>query len=968
MTYRQLQKTVFFFLFFGITTVVSGQVLFRNYNIGNGFGDFVTSLELNAEGDVYACTENGLFSISDNKISHFPFKNFASNIFFPDNEEYFYAVPSEIGEEYEIEKLDTRTKKIKKIGLPKPIIAGELFKNKIISYGRVASNYDVITIENDIVKSFDEYFTYLKNGELLVSLSDKVQKKINGKFVKINKDSILFFEGIAINDQKNKLKGVFKLNDDLTSFEKVFPFLEHKIIRSLNYNKKLKAYYGATIDSLFVFTTDKIISKNRIPSIKFDSKGEVPFNVFYYNKTEVVIETLNKNDHQKSVYIVDFFKNTLISLNKRLNINRSNLRKVLVDKNSNIYLATKTNGLFCFFNAEDNYVNSHLFKDRLILKIREGFTNGFAFFEKNNLIFEDGTSPYDYPTDYLEIKNGKRYLTYNRDINSPNHLKDFNEDGYEKDNVVYYFGNYIDKVSDSTIYHEHYSLFYLTTIADKKKEKFYKNKIFNSRDVSIIDGKIYQSTRKSFYVYDLKEKQYISQYQSLENEIDFFKTFMGNSFFVSGKSDFKIIAENTQEIVKKVSHKFKVNDILIDDDLIWVATQDNGLLILNKELQIIRKVKDESKFLFVNDVIKKDNNQYYIATDNGALLLNKNKILNRQINNSVVGIEKNNDFLTLEYLDKTFPKIFNFEYKINDANWKDLDSDVLNVSHLSHGNHNISLRYIASKKGDFKEFYTKSFSVNKAWHQRPSILMIYGMIIMGIVIFWLTIFAKNQTKKKLYLVTVIKRKEELEKSLEDSQKAIAMDLHDNFGNRLAGINVTASILKEIKEQHVESDENFNKFLNHLDDGISKLNIDIQDFLWANNPKNNAVALIFERLEGIVYDFEETNDVSISCDTFLDKDYNLPSFWSRQLLLIFKESLHNAVKHSQTKEVKIILKAENENLIISCQDFGLGFDLEDIKRKSGLLNMKKRARSIDCKLDIISEVGEGTTIVFSGKIE
>jgi signal transduction histidine kinase len=59
--------------------------------------------------------------------------------------------------------------------------------------------------------------------------------------------------------------------------------------------------------------------------------------------------------------------------------------------------------------------------------------------------------------------------------------------------------------------------------------------------------------------------------------------------------------------------------------------------------------------------------------------------------------------------------------------------------------------------------------------------------------------------------------------------------------------------------------------------------------------------------------------------------------------------------------------KGNDLILSLADNGIGFDLEDHKAGNGLINMRERAKTINGKLDIHSEVNKGTRIRFSGNI-
>ena len=69
------------------------------------------------------------------------------------------------------------------------------------------------------------------------------------------------------------------------------------------------------------------------------------------------------------------------------------------------------------------------------------------------------------------------------------------------------------------------------------------------------------------------------------------------------------------------------------------------------------------------------------------------------------------------------------------------------------------------------------------------------------------------------------------------------------------------------------------------------------------------------------------------------------------------------KHSKAKSCKIELITQPKMIQMSIIDDGVGFEYEAIKRKSGIINIQKRAEQINAKTEIISSIGNGTNIMF-----
>ncbi len=72
-------------------------------------------------------------------------------------------------------------------------------------------------------------------------------------------------------------------------------------------------------------------------------------------------------------------------------------------------------------------------------------------------------------------------------------------------------------------------------------------------------------------------------------------------------------------------------------------------------------------------------------------------------------------------------------------------------------------------------------------------------------------------------------------------------------------------------------------------------------------------------------------------------------YKQNLLLMFKEAINNAIKHSGCK--KIILEAfyKNDVIEIILKDDGQGFDFNVVKFGNGIKNMENRAKKLKGEL-------------------
>jgi PAS domain S-box-containing protein len=80
----------------------------------------------------------------------------------------------------------------------------------------------------------------------------------------------------------------------------------------------------------------------------------------------------------------------------------------------------------------------------------------------------------------------------------------------------------------------------------------------------------------------------------------------------------------------------------------------------------------------------------------------------------------------------------------------------------------------------------------------------------------------------------------------------------------------------------------------------------------------------------------------------------------ELLRVIREALTNAWHHSGAKSVMVTLNVEGGDMVVEISDDGQGFD-PDAAAGVGLSSMRERAAIVGGKLEIESEMGQGTSV-------
>jgi signal transduction histidine kinase len=142
--------------------------------------------------------------------------------------------------------------------------------------------------------------------------------------------------------------------------------------------------------------------------------------------------------------------------------------------------------------------------------------------------------------------------------------------------------------------------------------------------------------------------------------------------------------------------------------------------------------------------------------------------------------------------------------------------------------------------------------------------------------------------------------------------------------------------------------------------------DLRDIVWTVNPAFDRLNDIVDRMRTIA----STMLGGIS-HTFLAQDGlstdRLDMEFRRNILLMYKEVLHNVQKHARATQVRILIDESPGCIAITIEDNGVGFDPASPRCGNGLNNLKGRASSIGATLEISSAPERGARVKIAVKI-
>jgi two-component system, NarL family, sensor histidine kinase UhpB len=184
---------------------------------------------------------------------------------------------------------------------------------------------------------------------------------------------------------------------------------------------------------------------------------------------------------------------------------------------------------------------------------------------------------------------------------------------------------------------------------------------------------------------------------------------------------------------------------------------------------------------------------------------------------------------------------------------------------------------------------------------------------------------------------------------------IAADLHDEVGSSLSSIHMLSQMATQPGNEATHTD-----ILTRMSSNAKETMDKMGDIVWMIKPGETEGGLK-QRMERFAYEICSSKNMEVAMQLDELEKAKLSMEQRKNIYLIFKEALNNAVKYSGTEKVEIISGTQNKQLMLLVKDYGKGFDTETTGKGNGLDNMKHRADELNGKLEITSEPEKGTSV-------
>ncbi|KAA1247256.1 two-component regulator propeller domain-containing protein [Aquimarina sp. RZ0] len=959
-------------IFFCTSFLVRAQVKFTHYTTDNGLPhDFTFQLFQDDDGYLWIGTDDGLAKFNGTNFKVFNRSNGFRSNFIIDLKKY---------------NKDTTALAVWKGGLhfmkDETVFTPKITKDSIESEStEIKETINTLyVLDKDIyASSFNRHILYerQKNGfefkkiELGVHIDQnglaQLEKHRRDKKSTYNvsttvDDQLYFYRGIYFKKSEKLLKGIYKYISK-HKITLVFPFLKNLYINDFGKYDAIN-YYATVKDQLYIFNKDSIIEKR-----KYHFKENIIQRYTRTSYCDVFVVNDNKTGKDR-IHIYDKHTDTWQNIEGRHKY-EVNISDVFVDKDENIWITSKSDGLYKI-SRESSIISEVLIDDNDIVDIalnnkeKEIFFLGLRSiygYDKNNQILASerlGTMTFGFAKEKLKKKEIlihistdellENNLLGNKIINKHTTIKEKNKTLFEFDGRNISFS----KADD------------LTIKIDITKE----NKNARLNNLELVNDEIWLATSIGIMTYDFNTGEYIKTLSGSENnseqtlldvqEINYCKK---NGVWAFTRDELLLIKEGGEIISFDEtygSENGKINDITVDHKgILWIATQ-KGFSIYKDTMFYNFGKKEGLQSSYISKIVEDDDKQIWIAGNVGVERIDNTKSFKPFIPPKMFILKTKDKFIIKDIIDYSGKRV-TVHYRTNKTEpWKSYENKVLDIKNYALGDYTVQFR---SRNPNSNWVYSKEFpfSIEQLWYKKLwfiiSISILSTIIISSLVFFQLRL-VKERNK---LLQDTIAQSIKLEKELSTVRENVAQDFHDELGNKLAGITVMSELM--MKDEELKNSKSI-AMISQVRKDAKDLYFGIKDFVWSIDAKSDDLEELMIYLTDFGEELFQNKGIIFKAEKQLNKEnINLPYYWSRQLLLLFKEAMTNSLKHAEATEVILEFCVYKNTLKISFSDNGTGFKIKKLKRKNGLTNMKERALKIGGKLKV--DTKKGTTILFTG---
>lgn len=385
---------------------------------------------------------------------------------------------------------------------------------------------------------------------------------------------------------------------------------------------------------------------------------------------------------------------------------------------------------------------------------------------------------------------------------------------------------------------------------------------------------------------------------------------------------------------------------------------------------------DEDDNVFIGSskglsVLKPSNNKVSAKPFNLAITtiesIQKNKSGFTSIYDKIIDQEiklpYNENSIKLSYavLDFTAPQFNKYRHKILPINedWVYTENtSELTFYNLPPGTYELILDGSNSQGMWCEDPITLQLSIAQPLWKSVWAWILYGLLITAILRYFYVVRIRRRVRQ-------LEQETRLEKALVQERELLrkenTADFHDELGSKVTKL----SLFLTLAERSLEEQKDPSNWFKKIRENIKDLSGGFRDLLWVIDPQKDSLSDAILRLKDFGEDLFDQSAVDFRVSGYNECLYEviLDPQTKKQIVMIFKEAIHNSAKYAQASVVQLTVTTNGHYSTITLTDDGRGFSTYQKSKGRGLKNMKDRAEKIKAYLDMQSNK-KGTSIILN----
>ncbi len=262
---------------------------------------------------------------------------------------------------------------------------------------------------------------------------------------------------------------------------------------------------------------------------------------------------------------------------------------------------------------------------------------------------------------------------------------------------------------------------------------------------------------------------------------------------------------------------------------------------------------------------------------------------------------------------------------------------------------------------------------NKIISRKNEILGISILAISAVFLFIYIIFKQKQSNKELEFAKsqqesneeiyrlMLSQQTKLEEGRQMEQKRMSEELHDGVLGRLFGVRLSLDGLNQQRQGDGFS-EIRHKYIAELKAIEKEIRLISHDL--GTDTLLTDVAFI-DVIKDFITEQCTIHKLDYSFRSDIDIDWEeIPDNKKVNLFRIIQESLQNIFKHAKADSIKVNFVQNDENIILTIIDDGIGFKSNKVKKGIGIKNITSRVQQMNGRVEFLSNIEAGTKVSIS----